>query len=269
MSAKINRLLEVMAALRDPESGCPWDLVQTFETIMPYTLEETYELAEAIESGNRPHMKEELGDLFLQVVYHAQMAKEEGAFDFDDVVETVTDKMIRRHPHVFQTQQANTPEDVNVIWAAEKEKEKEKENKDKSKNDAGYLDNIPVNLPAMSRSQKLQAKAAKAGFTWDDIDGVLRKLDEEIEEMREAVNNNDQAAIKDELGDLYFVLVNAARMLDLDAEQTLRQANRKFCTRFAEMERLAAEQGKIFSELSLEAQEQLWQQAKKTLKQAA
>jgi len=253
---QIDGLLDVMARLRDPDTGCKWDIEQTYATIAPYTIEEAYEVADAIDRGDMNDLKEELGDLLLQVVFHAQMAKEDGTFTFDDVVTTVTDKMISRHPHVFGDVNAKDADHVTEIW--EQQKEAEKARKDGNA-PSSVLDDVTMGLPAIKRAQKLQKKAAKTGFEWDHPAHVLDKFEEEIAEMREAIESGNQDEIIDELGDLFFVLTNFGRMLGADCEESLRHANNKFTRRFTGMERDSIAQDIDFVALSLEEKEKLWQ----------
>jgi ATP diphosphatase len=252
----IQKLLDVMARLRAPD-GCPWDKVQTFKTIMPYTIEEAYEVADAIEKNDMPELKDELGDLLFQVVYHAQMAAEAGAFTFDDVVTGVTEKMISRHPHVFGDSKADKPEDVNVIWEARKDKEAKRQAQD------SILDDVPRALPALKRAQKLQNRAARVGFEWPDAGGVLDKLEEEIGEMRAAIAGGRKNEITDELGDMFFVLTNLGRMLGADCEEALDGTNRKFIRRFQGIEKGLKAQGITLQDATLEQMEALWLEEKK------
>ncbi len=246
----IEKLKWVMACLRDPENGCPWDKEQDFRSIVKYTIEEAYEVADAIENGDMDELQEELGDLLLQVIYYTQMATEDGLFDFDDVAQGVADKMISRHPHVFGGSDAATADDVMVIW--EQQKEKEKDNK-------GALDGVAKGLPALLRAQKLQKKAAKTGYEWPDSDGAFKKLEEEINEFKEAT---EDAHKEEEFGDLLFCLVNYGRMQGINAEEALRKANKKFVTRFEGMEKDCAKQGIDFSSLSLDDMLSLWNKQK-------
>ncbi len=256
---RMETLLAIMERLRDPEKGCPWDAQQTFETIAPYTIEEAYEVAQAIANGDMDNLREELGDLLLQVVFHARMAEEAGIFAFPDVVRAINDKMIFRHPHVFghAEERGRVAED---FW--ERAKELEKADSGKAGHDASLLDGIPVALPALARAFKLQKKAARAGYDWPDAGGVLDKLCEESAELHAAVQRGDTDAAEDELGDVLFTLVNLARHLDLDPEKALRRANGKFEMRFRKAEALAAEDGKSLSGLDAEELDALWTRAK-------
>ncbi|WP_259277901.1 nucleoside triphosphate pyrophosphohydrolase [Pedomonas mirosovicensis] len=253
------RLVEIMATLRDPESGCPWDLEQTFETIAPYTLEEAYEVAEAIRLGDRSALREELGDLLLQVVYHARMAEEEGSFDIGSVAEAINAKMIRRHPHVFGDATVKTAEEQTRAW--EELKARERAGKAaKGPEPHSALDGVATALPALLRAQKIQARAARVGFDWRAAEDVVPKIEEELEEVREAVSTGNADRVEDEVGDLLFAVVNLARKLDIDAEGALRRATHKFESRFRAMEHTA---GEGFSKLDLDAMEVLWQKVKK------
>jgi nucleoside triphosphate diphosphatase len=262
-------LVAVMAALRTPVTGCPWDLEQSFATIAPYTIEEAYEVADAIARGDRVDLKEELGDLLLQVVYHARLAEEEGAFALPEVIETITAKMIRRHPHVFGDEAARSAGAAKGWW--EKIKAEEKAAKAAAREALGAaqttresgqpsaLDDVPVAMTALTRAIKLQDKAARVGFDWPSIAPVFDKLREEIGELEaEIVAPADRARIADEFGDLMFVMANLARHLELDPEATLRAANDKFSRRFRDVERRLAALGKTPSESDLAEMEMLW-----------
>ncbi len=251
-------LVKVMKALRDPDNGCPWDIEQTFETILPYTLEEAYEVADAIDSGCMDNLKEELGDLLFQSIYHAQIADEKGLFNIGDVINHVTNKMITRHPHVFGNMKANSANDVDKIWEIQKNKEdKQHPNTNKS-----ALDDIGKALPSLLRAQKLQKKAAKVGFKWDNATHVLDKLEEEIQEMRQAIANNDPKNQEEELGDIIFLIANYARMLDINAEEALRKCNNKFERRFKGIEQDIKSQGLDISSATLEQMEKSWNKQK-------
>ena len=220
--AELRRLLDIMAALRDPASGCPWDKQQSFDTIAPYTIEEAYEVADAIARRDLASLPDELGDLLFQVVYHARMAEEAGLFGFADVARTIADKMIRRHPHVFGNAACRTPTMQTAAWEAQKSAERA------ARAETGTLAGVPAGLPALTRAAKLTARAARVGFDWPDADAVLDKLDEEVAELRAELPSGDPERLADEVGDLLFVLANLARKLDLDPETCLRQANLKF-----------------------------------------
>jgi ATP diphosphatase len=257
-SRDISRLIEIMAALRTPPSGCPWDLAQSFATIAPYTIEEAYEVADAIARNDLDDLEEELGDLLLQVVFHARMAEEQGAFDFGDVVNGLTEKLIRRHPHVFGDERSQTPQAVEGLW--ERIKAQEKSTRE-DRADEGALAGVPVALPALTRALKLQAKASKVGFDWNDPRAVLRKIREEADEI-EAALDGEQANAAMEIGDLLFAAVNLARHLRADPEALLRQTNQKFERRFAAIERALAERGKKPQQATLAEMDALWDEAK-------
>ncbi len=246
----IEKLKWVMACLRDPEKGCPWDKEQDFKSIVKYTIEEAYEVADAIENGNMADLKDELGDLLLQVIYHTQMASEDNVFSFDDVADAVAEKMISRHPHVFGDAEAQSASDVNEIWDDQKAKEKKSD---------GALSGVTKGLPALLRSYKLQKKAAKVGYEWPDSEGAFKKLEEEIEEFKEAT---EQTHKEEEFGDLLFCLVNYGRMQGLNAEEALRKANNKFIKRFEGMEADCVKDGVEFSSLSLDEMLTLWRAQK-------
>jgi nucleoside triphosphate diphosphatase len=270
-SRDIARLLEIMAALRTPQTGCPWDLAQNFSTIAPYTLEEAYEVADAIARDDMVDLKEELGDLLLQVAYHARIAEERGAFAFGDVVQSITEKMVRRHPHVFGDKagelagefHARGPEAVAGLW----EEIKTREKKDKAARgdvaaENGTLAGVPATLPALTRALKLQVKAGKVGFDWNDPREVLRKIREEADEIEAELDNAPEQAAA-EVGDLLFAAVNLARHLRADPEAMLRQTNRKFERRFAWIEQALAALGKAPQDATLAEMDALWDEAKK------
>jgi ATP diphosphatase len=257
-SRDIGRLIEIMAALRTPRTGCPWDLEQNFATIAPYTLEEAYEVADAIARSNLPDLADELGDLLLQVVFHARMAEEQGAFDFGDVVEAITAKLIRRHPHVFGDARAKDPQAVKGLWEEIKAQEKAARG---GPADAGALAGVPIALPALTRALKLQAKASQVGFDWNDPRAVLRKIREEADEIEAALDGDGSDAAA-EVGDLLFAVVNLARHLHADPETVLRQTNRKFERRFSSIERALATQGKAPQNATLAEMDALWEEAK-------
>jgi len=263
-SQNIDRLLEIMAALRTPESGCPWDLQQNFATIAPYTLEEAYEVADAIARNDLADLKDELGDLLLQVVFHARMAQEQDAFAFGDVVEAITTKLIRRHPHVFGDKRAGDPQAVKRLWEDIKAQEKrEKAARGGQPVPQGALAGVPVALPASTRALKLQAKASQVGFDWNDPRAVLRKIREETDEIEDALDN-DTANAAGEIGDLLFATVNLARHLHADPETLLRQTSAKFERRFAAIEQALAARGKAPQDSTLAEMDALWNEAKKT-----
>ncbi len=256
-SRDISRLLEIMAALRTPVTGCPWDLEQDFASIAPYTIEEAFEVADAIANGTRRELCDELGDLLLQVVYHARMAEEEGSFAFGDVVEAITTKMIRRHPHVFGDADARAAGAAKGFW--ERAKAAERAGQEKAPH---LLDTVPVALPALTRARKLQEKAATVGFDWKNAAPVLDKIVEEIGELREAMAQGDPAHTREEFGDTLFALVNLGRHLGIDAETALRETNDKFRFRFGAVEDGLAAAGRSAGEASLAEMEALWQAAK-------
>lgn len=262
---EIQQLLDIMRSLRDPDTGCPWDRQQTFQTIAPYTLEEAYEVVEAIESDNMDNLRSELGDLLLQVVYHAQIAEESQLFNFNDVVSQLNRKLIDRHPHVFGDQNIETAEQQSEHWESVKVKERRTE-KVNSQQLSSILDGIGINLPALYRAQKLQARAARVGFDWNDKEAVFAKIDEELTEFHEALNNNeDKARLTEELGDILFVCVNLARHMGIDAETALRNTNKKFQDRFYYIETRLAEQHKKPEDVTLNELDQLWEEAKQNL----
>ena len=261
----ISRLIEIMAALRTPKTGCPWDLEQDFSTIAPYTIEEAYEVADAIARHDLDDLRDELGDLLLQVVFHARMAEEQGAFDFGAVVEAITAKLIRRHPHVFGDARGLDVDAVNVQWDKIKADEKAR----RAAAPEGALAGVPVTLPALTRALKLQQKASKVGFDWNDPRAVLAKIREEADEIEAALDFGRKSEAAAEAGDLLFAVVNLARHLDADPESTLRMTNRKFERRFAWIERALAERGKVPSETPLAEMDALWDAAKAAEKTGA
>lgn len=267
----IDRLREVMARLRDPDDGCPWDLEQDFASIAPYTIEEAYEVADAIERQDMAALKEELGDLLLQVVYHAQMASERepaaGAFDFEAVAQGITDKMISRHPHVFGDQRIDTARAQTSNW--EQFKAAERAAKAQATGGAGsILDGVALALPALMRAEKLQKRAARVGFEWSDVLLVFDKIAEEVAELRAEVEGvRDAARLTDEIGDVLFVMANLARQLGIDPEVALRHANAKFERRFGHIEKRLREDGRRIEQASLDDMEGLWQEAKRLERQ--
>ena len=253
----LNDLVAVMATLRTPVTGCPWDLEQTFATIAPYTIEEAYEVADAIQRRDMPHLKEELGDLLLQVVYHSQLAKEEGAFALPDVIDGITAKMIRRHPHVFGDDAARSAGVAKGFW--EKIKAEEKAGKPEK---VGALADVPVGMPGLTRAVKLQGKAAKVGFDWPDLGPVLAKVEEELAELKAEIAAGDKAKAAAEFGDLLFVMANVARHLEIDPEDALRSANAKFTRRFGHIEEKLAVHGRTPQQSDLAEMDRLWDEAK-------
>lgn len=274
-SRDIARLIEIMAALRTPGTGCPWDLEQDFASVAPYTVEEAYEVADAIARGDKLDLKDELGDLLLQVVFHARMAEEEGAFAFPDVVEAITGKLIRRHPHVFGDARDLSPAEVKALWHRIKAQEKADKAAARAAADLppqeeerGVLAGVPPSLPALTRAWKLQARASTVGFDWNDARLVLDKIREETQEIDEALADGDKAAIREEIGDLLFVIANLARHVDADPEGCLAAANTKFERRFKGIEAALEMQGRTAVDASLEEMEALWQAVKKAEKAA-
>jgi MazG family protein len=257
----LQRLRAIMSQLRDPEDGCPWDIEQDFATIAPYTIEEAYEVADAIERADMGDLKDELGDLLLQVVYHAQMAQESGEFELDDVIDAICDKMIRRHPHVFGNHVIDSAAAQTEAWEAQKAREREASAK--SSAPVSVLDGVAKGYPALLRAEKLQKRAARVGFDWPTSAGALAKLKEEIGELEAEMSREERSAeIEDELADVLFSVVNLARKLDIDPESALRQGNAKFERRFRWIESRLGESGKDFETVDLEYMESLWQQAK-------
>jgi ATP diphosphatase len=267
-SRDIRRLIDIMAALRDPISGCPWDVQQTFASIAPFTIEEAYEVADAIERGATEDLREELGDLLLQVVFHARMAEEAGLFDLGGVVEAITAKLVRRHPHVFGDAEALNSDDVKALWGRIKAEEKHARRASEAKNrrhaaaKSGALEGVPLALPALSRAMKLQEKAGKVGFDWNDVRAVLEKIREEIVEVEAEIAEGSAQALSSEVGDMLFAAVNLARHLKVDPEAALRQANAKFERRFAHIENRLAASGRTPESSSLDEMERLWAEAK-------
>jgi tetrapyrrole methylase family protein/MazG family protein/ATP diphosphatase len=252
----VAQLLEIMERLRDPSGGCPWDLEQTFETIAPYTIEEAYEVADAIASGSMEDLADELGDLLFQVVFHAQMAREAGAFDFADVARAIVGKMIRRHPHVFGDAQARTAEEQTAAWEETKARERS------AKAQASVLDGVAVGLPALTRALKLSRRAARVGFVWPSAREVVAKLHEEVAELEAELDRGDREKARQELGDVLFVCANLARELDVDPEAALRETNDKFVRRFSFIERALADAGSSPELSNLEEMDALWDKAK-------
>ena len=264
-SRDIDRLIEIMAALRTPGSGCPWDLAQNFETIAPYTIEEAYEVADAIARGDLDDLKDELGDLLLQVVFQARMAEEQGSFAFGDVVQAITEKLIRRHPHVFGDKGGMSTGEVNVQWDEIKAQEKAarvKAGKIPAPGRSGALSGVSPGLPALARALKLQQKASKVGFDWNDPKAVIAKIREETDEIEAELGTRDPEQLKGEVGDLLFVVVNLARHLDVDPETALRTCNLKVERRFAAIEDGLAAVGKTPTDATLAEMDALWNEAK-------
>jgi len=255
--AELCRLLDIMAALRSPGTGCPWDIAQSFETIAPYTIEEAYEVADAIARRDFAALPDELGDLLFQVVYHARMAEEAGRFGFADVAWAIADKMVRRHPHVFGEAATRDAGAQSVAWEEQKRAERV------ARSETGVLAGVAVGLPALTRAAKLTARAGRIGFDWPDAEAVLEKLDEETAELRAELPGGDPARLRDEVGDMLFVLANLARKLGLDPEDCLRHANDKFARRFGGVERMLAERGTTVADETLEVMEAAWGEVKR------
>ncbi len=253
----IDRLLAIMSRLRDPKGGCPWDVKQNFQSIAPYTIEEAYEVADAIERNDMADLRDELGDLLFQVVFHSQMAREAGAFGFDEVVNAICEKMERRHPHVFGDARIDSAEAQTIAWDEQKRRER-------SATTDSVLADVPLGLPALTRANKLGKRAAEVGFEWPDTHGALDKVGEEIAELRAELSGQPNlAAISDEIGDLLFSLVNVCRYMKIDPENALRNANTKFERRFRYVERRLKEQGRTPEEATLEEMDVLWEEGKK------
>jgi len=252
---EVDRLKDIMAKLRGP-GGCPWDAQQTHRSLRPYLLEETYEVIEALDANDIEALRSELGDLLLQIVFHAQIGEESGIFDLEDVARSINEKLIHRHPHVFGDVEVDGASEVLVNW--EKLKLQEAENSERR----SALDGIPNQLPGLTRATKVQKKAARVGFDWDDREGPRAKLDEELAELDEAVESGDEDAVELELGDVLFSICNLARFLNVDSESALRRAIERFTERFENMENVAEEQGINMADLDIDALERLWQQAK-------
>lgn len=266
--AKFEKLVEIMATLRGP-NGCPWDKQQDFNSLKPMLVEEVYEVLEAVENNDSDGMSEELGDLLLHVVFHAQLGKESGLFDIDTIVGKISDKLVRRHPHVFGDESASTPEEVIKNWEAIKAQEKAEKLKNRTPDQRSLLEGIPAKLPAIHEAHQISARAARVGFDWPDVEGIFDKLQEEVLELKEVISAGQEDGrrdrLEDEIGDMLFVIVNIARYLKIDSESALKRANRKFKSRFQYMERELAEQGKSLDQTSLEEMEALWQKAKAEL----
>jgi MazG family protein len=255
----IDRLLAIMARLRDPADGCPWDLEQSFATVAPYTVEEAYEVADAIERGDLADLRDELGDLLLQVVFHARMAEEEGAFAFEDVATAINDKMIRRHPHVFGGETYASLAHQKEGWEALKAAERQGKGNGRP---ASLLDDVPVGLPALTRAVKLSKRAAGVGFVWPTVHEVIAKLDEEVAELKAEIAAGDLEKAREEMGDVLFVVANLARTLEVDPEDALRFTNAKFARRFQYIEARLAERGKSPDQSDLAEMDALWDEAK-------
>lgn len=250
---EFERLIGIMASLRG-EKGCPWDKEQTRESLKPFLIEETYEVLEAIDEKDPEKIKEELGDLLFQIIFHSRIAEEKGEFNIRDVIRKISDKMIARHPHVFGEERYETSEEVLRQWEERKREE--------GKIRESILEGIPKELPSLLRAQRIQARAARVGFDWERVEDVLKKLDEEIKEFKDALDKKDQAAIEDELGDIFFVLVNISRFVGVNPEDALRKTISKFISRFRYIEIKAAETGRSLSDMTLEEMDVLWEEAK-------
>ena len=260
---QMQKLLEIMQALRDPKTGCPWDIEQDFKSIAAYTVEEAYEVADAIERGDMHDLKDELGDLLFQVVFHSQMASENKDFCFTDVAEAINDKLVRRHPHVFAGESREDKEQLNEAWEQHKHQERNNKERNSKQQVSSALDGIAASLPALRWAEKIQKRAARTGFDWDELKPVFEKLHEEIDELKQEVGIEDnQARIADELGDILFSCVNLSRHLHVNPEQALRDANRKFMSRFAVVEQLVQEDGRAMDDCNIAELEAYWQKAK-------
>jgi len=262
---KFERLVEIMATLRGP-NGCPWDKEQDFNSLKPMLVEEVYEVLEAIENNDFDGLSEELGDLLLHVVFHAYLGKETGQFDVNTVIDKISEKLIRRHPHVFGNETAGTAEEVIKNWEAIKAKEKEQKLKNRTPEQRSLLEGIPSKLPAIHEAHQISSRVARVGFDWPDIEGIFDKLQEEVRELKDVIStqNDDKRRdrLEDEIGDILFCIVNISRYLKIDSESALKRANRKFKSRFQYMEGELAKQGKTLDQTPLEEMEALWQRAK-------
>jgi len=263
MTTKLEKFAEIIAKLRDPNGGCPWDLEQTYQTMPPHILEEAYEVVEAINQDDRKELKEELGDLLMQVVFLSQLAQEEGAFTLDDVIDGITDKIIRRHPHVFGEIKAENSDEVLKNWGNIKQQERYQ------KEQFSILDNVPIALPSLLRAAKLQKRCAKVGFDWSELEPTIQKVEEELQEVRDEVSKQPQnpQAIEEEIGDLLFASVNVARHLKLNPEEALRKANLKFERRFRQVEQSILASGRQLEQVSLAEMDLIWDQVKQQEKQ--
>jgi MazG family protein len=262
---KFEKLVEIMTTLRGP-NGCPWDKQQDFNSLKPMLVEEVYEVLEAIEHDDSDGLSEELGDLLLHVVFHAQLGKEAGQFNIDTVLDKISEKLVRRHPHVFGDETASSPEEVIKNWEAIKAQEKAAKLKNRTPEQRSLLEGIPSKLPALHEAHQISARVARVGFDWPDVEGVFEKLQEEVLELREVISEGKDEGrrerLEDEIGDMLFVIVNIARYLKIDSESALKRANRKFKSRFQYMENELAKQGKTVDQVTLAEMEALWQKAK-------
>lgn len=257
-------LLDVMAKLRDPESGCPWDIAQSFETISPYTIEEAYEVADAIDRCDMQSLREELGDLLLQVVFHSQIAQDQGLFKFEDVAQGIANKMIERHPHVFGDLEFDSIEEQKAHWESLKALAREKKRTRDSDSAASAIDDVAQALPALIRAEKIQKRASRVGFDWAELSPVLGKVHEELNEFTEAVNANNQFEMEDELGDLLFSVVNVARHANVDPEQALKKSTAKFEIRFRKVEQALKDDGLEMTDSTMEVLDRYWEKSKQS-----
>lgn len=259
----IEKLVEIMQSLRDPDNGCPWDLEQDFQSLIPYTIEEAYEVADAIEQNNLEDIKGELGDLLFQIVFYSQLGKEQSAFDFNDVAQTISEKLIRRHPHVFSDVKIKNSEEQTKEWEKIKQQERERKSINNS-SELSILDDVSRALPSLMRSEKLQKRAAREGFDWPSIQDVMLKVNEELNEVKQELDadEQDKEKIEDEIGDLFFSCINLSRHAGLNAEQCVRKANLKFERRFRELEKTANNKGLKVNEINIDDLEKLWQEVK-------
>jgi len=263
MSKSLDRLLDIMARLRDPKDGCPWDVEQTFQTIAPYTIEEAYEVADAIARGDLDDLRDELGDLLLQVVFHAQMAREADAFAFDDVADAISDKMVRRHPHVFDDETVAGLDQQRRAWEDQKADERREKSAASGGDQESALDGVAVSLPALVRAEKLSKRAARVGLDWKESADVFAKISEEMEEVRAEIARDDRTRLAEEIGDLLFACANLARKLEIDPETALHGANRRFEARFRQMETHLKKQSLDLASMPLEELEAVWQLVKR------
>lgn len=259
----VQQLIEIMRALRDTSSGCPWDLEQDFNSLIPYTIEEAYEVADAIERNSLDDIKSELGDLLFQIVFYSQLATEQDAFDFNDVAKTICEKLVRRHPHVFADKKVKDAAQQTIEW----EKLKQQERKDKAGRNAAnisYLDDVSRTLPSLMRAEKLQKRAAKEGFDWPDVNGVMSKIHEELNEVQQELNADvlNKEKLEDEIGDLFFSCINLSRYVNVNTEKSVRNANLKFEKRFRELEKIVAAKGLQVSEMDIDELENVWKEVK-------
>lgn len=260
----MQQLLDIMQALRDPESGCPWDLQQDFQSLIPYTIEEAYEVADAIERNDLNDIKSELGDLLFQIIFYSQLATEQSAFDFNDVAQAISDKLTRRHPHVFSDAKITNAEEQTKEWEKLKQQERKAKAED-SLSSLSHLDDVSRTLPSLMRAEKLQKRAAREGFDWPNVKGVMAKVYEELEEVQQEIDAKKQKheKLEDEIGDLFFSCINLSRHVGVDAEHSLRKANLKFERRFRALENAASNKGLRVNQMNVDELEDLWQEVKK------